>query len=226
MSKLTKDFDNLNVMERLNSLHKQVPPDYYEEGIKRNKIQAYWHKKRFVIIKELLKESKAKNILDIGCHSGMLTNLIHDWTNASVTGIDISEKSVQYAKVKYPRVNFIAKDVQSGLPFSDKTFELITCFDILEHLPKLDQVLAEIRRVLKNRGEIIISVPNENLLFRLVWFLWTRGRGRVWDDVHVYNFTDSSIDDVVVKHGFARITKIKLHLGMYQIIKYKKNEQQ
>jgi ubiquinone/menaquinone biosynthesis C-methylase UbiE len=58
--------------------------------------------------------------------------------------------------------NTIKHDILKGLPFPDKSFESITCFEIFEHIPpeKRDFVVSEIKRVCRKR--VIISVPSKD----------------------------------------------------------------
>jgi 2-polyprenyl-3-methyl-5-hydroxy-6-metoxy-1,4-benzoquinol methylase len=68
------------VQEVIDDIHKNIPPDYYDQGIKKNLAQAYWHKKRFKAIKDLLQDRHWEDILDIldiGCHAGTLTRWLY-----------------------------------------------------------------------------------------------------------------------------------------------------
>ena len=65
---------------------------------------------------------------------------------------------------KFPSVTMLM-DAHS-LGFKDSVFDRIVCFEVLEHLQSPFQAMKEFRRVLKNNGEIIVSIPN-------VWY-WRR----------------------------------------------------
>lgn len=209
--------------EQLAEHHRQVPADYYERGIGNNIFQRYWHNKRFKILPEILSDTKSK-VLDLGCHGGLLTHKIAAYLGAAVTGLDISESAIQYAKEKYPQLEFSVADIQKGIPFPDQSFDTITAFDVLEHIPNLGYVVGEIRRVLKPKGTLVIGIPNEHLLFRTIWYFWTKSRGRVWQDVHIHKFTNQHLNQFFDSGGFERILEKKVHLRMYWVIKYRKEE--
>jgi len=56
---------------------------------------------------------------------------------------------------------FLVNDVDEGLPFDDSFFGAVTCVALLEHVIHPPSLLIEIRRILKNRGELIVLVPND-----------------------------------------------------------------
>lgn len=81
--------------------------------------------------------------------------------SASVTGIDISEEAVKFARLNFnaDNIEFVVGDVLS-LPFEDNSFDLVTAFEILEHVTEPEKFLLELRRIVKNDGCIIVSTPN------------------------------------------------------------------
>jgi len=207
--------------EQLDEYHCRVPADYYDRGIQNNLFQWYWHKKRFKILPEILSDVGSK-VLDLGCHSGLLTAKIAGQLKGSVMGLDISELAIRYASRKYPQLDFRVADIQKGIPFSDYSFEAVTAFDVLEHISNLEYVVSEIKRVLKPQGVLLMGIPNENLLFRTIWYFWTKTRGKVWQELHVHKFSDENLKQFFNSQGFKSIFDKKIHLGMYWIIKYQK----
>jgi len=57
------------------------------------------------------------------------------------------------------------------LPFEDESFDTVVCTDVLEHLEHPERVVAEMRRVLKEDGELIVMVPSQSPLWKLRWIL-------------------------------------------------------
>jgi len=102
---------------------------------------------------------KGSKILDLGCGGG--------WEylgkNYETTGVDISEEAVEQAKKIYP--NALVADLKE-LPFPDNTFDSVISLDIFGHILKenKDQVLSEIKRVLKPNGITVhyIETTREN----------------------------------------------------------------
>jgi len=104
-----------------------------------------------------------KKVLDIACGEGYGSNLIAQIAEA-VTGVDIDEETIQKAKTKYPRQNLIFKHGSaSSIPCEDNYFDIVISFETIEHLNEHIQMFAEIKRVLKPDGILILSSPDKTL---------------------------------------------------------------
>ncbi|MFH0864286.1 MAG: class I SAM-dependent methyltransferase [Candidatus Gottesmanbacteria bacterium] len=207
----------------LNNRHYQVPPDYYDQGIRHNVYQKIWHGWRFIKVREILKGIKPKKILDIGCHGGTLTEIVSkNFPQAEVYAIDISLRAINYAQKKRPKIHFLVADAKE-LPFKDNDFDLVTCSDTFEHLPNSQKVLAEIRRVLTKDGQVLFIIPTESFLFKLVWLFWINfGPGRVWQETHIHKFNGHKLDKLLEKSGFKVKARKIINLGMLLLIRAKK----
>lgn len=211
------------IIEKINRIHRAVPPDFYDEGIKNNCFQRYWHKKRFESVKNIMAGLEG-DILDLGCHGGTLANFISNLNkNNRLFGLDISKNAIDYAGKKYPHLQFKTHDLNRGIPYPGKKFDAVTCFDVLEHIYDPLKLIGETNRVLKNNGYFIIDIPNETPLFRFIWFFWTNMKGKVWKGVHINHFSAPDLEQMIEKNGFTKISEKKIHLGMLWIIKYRKN---
>lgn len=207
----------------LDDLHEQVPPDYYDQGITYNALQSFWHRRRFAEIKKLIHDFRAQKILDVGCHGGRFTyELFTYFPKASVYGIDISPTAIAYAQKRYKQISFQIARAEK-LPFKDGEIDLVTSFDVLEHIEDIHKAVEETGRVLKPHGDFVISVPSESVLFRLVWYLWVRlGPGRVWHGTHVHKFKKRMIDEVLETHGFKVIERRLILGGMLLLVHARK----
>ncbi|NUM25525.1 MAG: methyltransferase domain-containing protein [Candidatus Buchananbacteria bacterium] len=204
--------------EDLDRIHNAVPVDYYERGIKKNLLQRYWHHRRFKIItKEIKKLRLTGTILDLGCHSGDLTNVVQAASGCPVIGVDISGSAIEYAKSRFPHIQFVRADFPADKLFSDDYFIAATCFDVMEHLPDTKAVLAEVKRLLKPGGYFIIAIPNENWLFKIVWWFWLKWKGQVWEDVHVHDFKKEGFG-IFLDAGFKQVTSKKIIFNMWHFI--------
>ncbi len=105
---------------------------------------------------------KDKNVLDDGCGSGYGSYHLKSKGAKRVTGIDISEEAIEYAGKNYKNenLNFVQMDV-TKLNFDDNTFDILTSFQVIEHIKDVNKYLAEIKRVLKNGGIALITTPNK-----------------------------------------------------------------
>jgi len=107
--------------------------------------------------------SPAERILDLGCGSGRLLEILRD-KNIDYFGIDFSEKLIEIAKRNYPSFKFQVANVLS-LPFPNNFFDKIFSIRVLIHIPSKEfqlQFLNEAKRVLKPGGLLILTV----------WYLW------------------------------------------------------
>lgn len=104
--------------------------------------------------------SRRKRVLDAGCGAGygsaeLARAALH------VTGVDNAADAVAFAREHYPLPNltFEQADV-TALPFADGSFDLVTAFEVIEHLADSPSFLREARRVLAGDGQLIVSTPN------------------------------------------------------------------
>ncbi len=213
---------NMN-LQSLDERHCRVPSDHYDRGIRNNVLMRFWHKYRFTGIRKILEGSRPAKILDIGCHGGTLTEVISKkFPGAKVFAIDISPDAVEYAKKQRPKINFLLADANS-LPFEDNFFDLVTCSDTFEHLPDSGRVLSEIRRVLSKRGEVLFIIPTESILFKFVWFFWTKwGPGKVWQETHIHQFNGHKLDRLLERSGFKIEARKTINCGMLLLVKAQK----
>lgn len=197
----------------LKDIWDQVPPDYYDLGIKNNLFQKIWHTHKLDQVLKLLPKN-SKNILDVGCASGILTaEIAKTFPEGKITGVDCYNKAIAFAQKKYPHINFKVADAHR-LPIKDKSFDLVICTETLEHLVDPKKALLEIRRVLKKGGQSIISMDSGNLMFHIIWHFWTKTHGRVWQNAHLHEFNTKVLEDLILESGFRIKKKNYSHLGM------------
>ena len=102
---------------------------------------------------------RGKVVLDAACGVGYGSGYLADIAK-EVIGVDISAEAITYAKEHYQKENtrFQAMDVCS-FDFPERYFDLVCSFETLEHLDHPLNFLAEVKRVLKEDGILIISTP-------------------------------------------------------------------
>jgi glycosyltransferase involved in cell wall biosynthesis/SAM-dependent methyltransferase len=105
--------------------------------------------------------AKGKTVLDIASGEGYGAALLASQA-AFVTGVDIAEDAVAHAQRKYhlPNLEFRLGSC-SKVPLLDTTVDLVVSFETIEHHDEHEQMLAEIKRVLKPDGIVIISSPDK-----------------------------------------------------------------
>ncbi|MEK7112364.1 MAG: class I SAM-dependent methyltransferase [Patescibacteria group bacterium] len=205
-------------------LHEAVPPDWYFRSIRENILQRYWHRRRFTEVSKLIEPTGGK-ILDIGCADGMFTKVILDKSHAeTIIGIDVLESSVDWANKhwkNYPEMKFRIGDAHN-LDIKPETFDAVFALEVLEHVFKPIDVLREIKRVLKKGGYAIFLVPSDSLLFRVIWFFWTKFRGKIWKETHIQTYRNNYLPRLSRQTGFMVEVSKKFLLGMLHLIKVRK----
>lgn len=206
------------------TLHEHVPPGWYYKSIKENILQRFWHKRRFEIVSGLIEPIGGK-VLDIGSADGTFTKIILDKSKADkVIGIDVLKDSVKWAKNhwrRYKKLKFMTGDAHD-LKFDANTFEAVFALEILEHVFDPPRVFKEIKRVLKKGGYAVFLVPTDSLLFSLVWFFWTKYRGKIWKDTHIHTYKRNYLAKLLKEYGFKEERNVKFILGMLQAVKVRK----
>jgi SAM-dependent methyltransferase len=115
------------------------------------------HLAAYLYARELARD---RRVLDAGCGEGFGTVLLSD-TARRVTGIDYSREAVKAATAKYqrPNLDFRQLDVYK-LPGLDLRFDLITNFQVLEHLADPVDFLTAVRAALQPGGVLMLTTPN------------------------------------------------------------------
>jgi SAM-dependent methyltransferase len=152
-------------------------------------IRYRYHTARYVKVKEWL---RAGDILDIGCgrpcetmpDGAFLRFLGHG------TGIDIKPLAGPFRFVQASLLE---------LPFPDKSFDNVVAMEVLEHITD-PRAFSELSRVLKSGGRIIISVPRENWLWKIIWAGWERTFGYMWHETHTGTMAPEDWQNLLSKH--------------------------
>lgn len=103
-----------------------------------------------------------RRVLDAGCGMGYGSALLAARGAASVDAVDVAEPVVEAARAQGTPVRFAVGDVRS-LPFPDDAFDLVVCFEVIEHIDDQARALDEFRRVLAPGGLLAVSSPNRDV---------------------------------------------------------------
>ncbi len=116
------------------------------------------HMHRYVMSMDFIND---KIVLDIACGEGYGSFMVSSRAK-NVHGVDIDSDTINYAQSKYKKsnLNFVIGDI-TNLVFEDDTFDVIICFETIEHVVDYEKSLMELKRVLKKDGILIMSTPNK-----------------------------------------------------------------
>ena len=107
-----------------------------------------------------------KKILDVGCGGGILAEALSE-LGANVTGIDASENTIGVAKSHSKsissNVRFIQNTIEEFIASNpEEKFDVITCLEMLEHVPSPGEIIKNCSDILKKDGDIFFSTINRN----------------------------------------------------------------
>ncbi|MBI5123533.1 class I SAM-dependent methyltransferase [Candidatus Roizmanbacteria bacterium] len=105
---------------------------------------------------------KKKDVLNVGSWTGPYEILITKIAS-SITATDIEEQALKVLKKNIPQVKTV-RAYSHSLPFKNKTFDVVTCWDVIEHIPIGYELatLIEIKRVLKDDGYLFLATVHKN----------------------------------------------------------------
>ncbi|MBP3831992.1 MAG: class I SAM-dependent methyltransferase [Clostridia bacterium] len=106
---------------------------------------------------DFLKDIEYEKLLDIGCGTGYLIDMLAKNYEAEFTGLDLSPEMVKQANNKNIKNAKFVEGRSDEIPFEDNTFNIVTCSQSFHHYPDTDKAMQEARRVLKPGGLYILS---------------------------------------------------------------------
>jgi ubiquinone/menaquinone biosynthesis C-methylase UbiE len=101
-----------------------------------------------------------KDVLDAACGTGYGTLILAEAGSKTVTGIDLSPAAVNAAAKRLGDRGSVRQGDVGALPVEDNSFDLVVCFETIEHVDDGATVVSEFRRVLRPDGILLISSPN------------------------------------------------------------------
>jgi ubiquinone/menaquinone biosynthesis C-methylase UbiE len=135
--------------------------------------------------RELL--SPADEVLEVGSGEGYGSNVLAR-ACAKVTALDLSPEAAAHAAAKYKRDNLRYLSYEGGrLPFPDASFDKVVTLHCIEHIPADAAFLAEVFRVLKKDGKLLVSTPNKAY----------RVQPTAWYKYHVREYTAAEFETLL-----------------------------
>lgn len=164
-------------------------------------------------------KQNGKTLLDIGCGTGDFLQFAQK-KGLKVFGMEPNQKAIEIAKNKIGREGEFFDELSD----TDETFDSITLWHVLEHIPDLNRTLIEIKSKLKSEGELIIAVPNyksfDAKFYQSFWAAYDVPR-------HLWHFSPEDFDRLMNHHGMKIVNKYPLILDSYYVSllseKYKGN---
>ena len=108
---------------------------------------------------------RGMNVLDVGCGGGLLSEALSEF-GANVTGIDVAGPGIEVAKIhakeNNKNITYYEKTAEELLNSDLETFDLVTCLEVLEHVPDPGSLVDTCVKLLKPDGHLFLSTINRN----------------------------------------------------------------
>jgi ubiquinone/menaquinone biosynthesis C-methylase UbiE len=188
---------------------------YYES----NPFSMWWRSGLARMVRGLMPQGWERlRLLDVGVGDGFTIRLVKP--EGEVTGLDFDPAELSAATER----GVVAREGSVyQIPFPNESFDIATCFEVLEHLDAPVRALKEIDRVLNPGGYVVVSTPVPNIRWRVIWWLWTKlGPGKKWEKIpHIteLHIGDKSTEDggllaMLTELGFQVLSTEKCNYGM------------
>lgn len=165
-------------------------------------------------------KGEKKTLLDFGCGTGDFLKYAQT-KGLDVYGIEPNPDALKLAQKKVGKENAGS----SNLKDLDMTFDYITLWHVLEHLPNLYEFIGELKSKLKPDGKILIAVPNhqsfDSKFYKSYWAAWDVPR-------HIWHFSNDSFQKLMYKNELKKVKIYPLWFDSFYISilseKYKKSK--
>ncbi len=170
-----------------------------QEQMARMEERYWWHVGRRYIIRRFLEHylgpEGSLDILDVGCGTGRNLDLLEQFGRAQ--GVEPPGPGLDTCRQRGRGPDAVVEGVATELPFDDASFDLVTSFDVLEHLEDDGAGLAEIRRVLRPAGHVMLTVP----AYRFLWSIHDEALG------HRRRYVASEVHSLLNTSGFVVVRR-------------------
>jgi SAM-dependent methyltransferase len=199
---INPQLDDAKIIAHYRSLPSQ---DYWVDVLQSPRQLEYDTKKFQGALEELSLFASPGKLLDIGCSLGIFLDLARKdgW---DVTGIELNKKARKVAREKY-KLDILDKPIQE-LGLKAESFDVITLWEVLEHLTAPNEILKQSVRLLKPGGMLVILVPNcDSLAVRIM-----QDKAATFGWGHLWYFSPASLTTMLESHKL-QVFKISTELG-------------
>jgi 2-polyprenyl-3-methyl-5-hydroxy-6-metoxy-1,4-benzoquinol methylase len=172
--------------------------------------QRFWHQTRFAHSLELLAPERGDCVLDVGCGSGVFSNLIARNIGVEVTGVDANKAAIAFCRKKYlnPNLNFVQCSIDE-IAFGKLSFDKISFLEVIEHIYRrqAEETLDLFHELLKPGGRLVLSTPNAHSMWPVIekTMDFLQLVPQMQNEQHVTGYTPSSLKRLCEKHGFKQL---------------------
>ncbi|MFH0892315.1 MAG: class I SAM-dependent methyltransferase [Candidatus Falkowbacteria bacterium] len=158
---------------------------------------------------------RSGRLLDVGCGLGYFVKFVTERPGWKAYGSEISVPAADFARKELGLANIIAGEVQSA-GFEKKSFDIITLWDVIEHVPDPHPLLKFLNSILKDDGVLFMHTPNIKIqLPKARIKKWLRGEtpGAHYLEAkdHVNIYSAGTLSAILTANGYKDIKFIHLH---------------
>jgi len=161
-------------------------------------LQRYWQRTRHRIILDYVRaagSAKGESTLDIGCGS---SRIIQDLPLA--VGLDRAFPKVRFLR---PLHAYLMQGSLFALPFASGAFDTVVCSEVIEHLPDTPSPLAEMSRVLRPGGILILGTPDYGrTLWRVLEWIYGKVLPGAYAKEHITHYTRAGLQEKLATAGY------------------------
>jgi len=191
--------------------YQEMNDSYYDDQTheeKVSKFRAWYHRSRYERLTRFVSShfKKGMKMADLGC-----ANCWWNVRRLPVFGVDINGKMLQWAKKNKRLTGYKVCGDLSKTGLKAKGFDVVLMSETLEHVFNLEEVLGEVRRILKDKGTFLITVPYDFfmgpffVLFNLNCLYMGYIRGSQYHKYrcgHIHHFTKTRLAATLKENGF------------------------
>ena len=165
-------------------------------------------------VADYMKDKKFKSLLDVGCGTGYLIDMLYKQHKANYCGLDLSPEMILAADKKLGEKAKLTEGSADNLPYPDNSFDVVTCIQSFHHYPYPEKAMNEVLRVLKPNGIYILSDTGygglKQKFFKKMMTRMDSG------DYTVYNIKE--IVEMMSKAGLKPVSANKIAYMIYTVI--------
>ncbi len=182
--------------------NRHFDPDYFRELAELEENNFWFHARNRLIFNAFSRYfPTVRTALEVGCGTGfVLAALERTFPHISFTGSEIFAEGLKFAAQRLNRTELVQMDAYS-IPYREE-FDVVCCFDVLEHIEDDQKVIGQISSALKEGGGVILTVPQHS-------FLWSQ-----YDKLacHVRRYTRNDLIKKLNTAGF-RVARVTSFVG-------------
>lgn len=199
---INPQLDDAKILSQYRALPSQK---YWVEVLQSPPQLAYDTKKFRLALEDISLFAEPGRLLDVGCSLGIFLDIARKkgW---EVHGVELNRRARKVAKEKFG-LELIDKPLHE-LDFEDGYFDVITLWEVLEHLTDPNAILRECRRLMRPGGMLVVLVPNcDSLAVRIM-----HEKSSTFGWGHLWYFTPGCLNRLLESHGFT-VFKTSTELG-------------